>query len=95
MRLRNLKIYLVILYPPPLVLTMMGMTTLGISPNFKPNAEIFVYTLYGELIYKSQEEYIPWNGTYNGKEVPIGKYYYVIDVGKGLRNPDGWIILKR
>lgn len=39
-----------------------------------------VYNRYGQLIYSSKGYTKPWNGTRNGNPVPIGTYYYVIDL---------------
>ncbi len=39
-----------------------------------------VYNRYGQLIYSSKGYSKPWDGTRNGNPVPIGMYYYVIDL---------------
>ena len=39
-----------------------------------------VYNRYGQLIYSSKGYSKPWDGTRNGTQVPIGVYYYVIDL---------------
>ncbi len=46
--------------------------------NLFPNVEIEVYNRWGEQLFYSKGNYIPWMGTYNGKPVPVGTYYYVI-----------------
>jgi gliding motility-associated-like protein len=38
-----------------------------------------VYNRYGTLIFQSKGYSIPWDGTYNGKKVPTGTYYYIIN----------------
>lgn len=38
-----------------------------------------VYNRYGTLIFQSKGYSIPWDGTYNGKKVPGGTYYYIIN----------------
>jgi gliding motility-associated-like protein len=44
-----------------------------------PNAEVEVYNRWGQLLFKSDVGYtVPWDGTFNGKPLPIGTYYYVI-----------------
>jgi len=35
-----------------------------------------IYNQYGNLVYESSELKDVWDGTYNGKEVPQGSYYY-------------------
>lgn len=39
-----------------------------------------VYNRYGHVIYRSRGYSTPWNGTNNGKPVPVGTYYYIIDL---------------
>mgnify|MGYP003634266883 FL=1 len=46
-----------------------------------PSATVEVYNRWGDLLYKSTDGYkTPWDGVYNGEPVPVGTYYYVIDV---------------
>jgi len=33
---------------------------------------------WGQVVYESKDETKGWNGTFNGKEQPIGSYYYYI-----------------
>ena len=50
-----------------------------------PDADLWIYNRWGELIYKVIGGYdTPWDGTYNGKPVPVGSYYYVLE----LNHPD-------
>ncbi|MBS1647682.1 MAG: gliding motility-associated C-terminal domain-containing protein [Bacteroidetes bacterium] len=43
-----------------------------------PNVEIEVYNRWGEQLFYSKGNYVPWNGTYKGSPVPVGTYYYII-----------------
>lgn len=45
-----------------------------------------VYNRYGTLVYSSKGYARPWDGTRNGKPLPVGTYYYVIDL-KTNREP--------
>ena len=38
-----------------------------------------VYNRYGGKVFESQDYKNNWDGTYKGKPVPDGTYYYVID----------------
>ena len=38
-----------------------------------------VFNRYGNVVYKNDNYQNTWDGTYNGKPVPDGTYYYVID----------------
>ncbi len=48
--------------------------------NDFPGCEVEVYNRWGELLFRSMGYKAPWDGTYNGKQVPIGTYYYVINL---------------
>jgi len=39
-----------------------------------------VYNRYGQLVYRSNGYSRPWDGTRNGVPLPVGNYYYVIDL---------------
>lgn len=43
-----------------------------------PESEVFVYNIYGKLIYTKKGYTNDWQGTYNGADVPDGTYYYVL-----------------
>lgn len=39
-----------------------------------------VYNRWGNIVFESENNIIVWDGTRNGKPLPIGTYYYVIEV---------------
>ena len=43
-----------------------------------PNAEIDIFTRWGESIYHSVGYSTPWDGSYKGNKLAVGTYYYVI-----------------
>ncbi|GAB4248432.1 MAG: hypothetical protein Kow0079_00510 [Vicingaceae bacterium] len=45
-----------------------------------PNHVVEIYNRWGELLYHSEDYKNDWDGTYNGKPLPVGTYYYVIDL---------------
>jgi|GEM_PF-190480 len=46
-----------------------------------PNAVVQVFNRWGELMYEQRNGYkVPWDGTYKGDPLPVGTYYYVIDL---------------
>ena len=49
-----------------------------------PNNVIEIYNRWGELIFYSQGYAIPFDGKYKGKDLPVGTYYYVIDLRSDL-----------
>ncbi|MCE2713113.1 MAG: gliding motility-associated C-terminal domain-containing protein, partial [Cryomorphaceae bacterium] len=49
-----------------------------------PNSAIQVFNRWGGLLYQAKGDSYnldPWNGTYNGEALPVGSYYYIIDLG--------------
>ena len=48
-----------------------------------PGCEIEVFNRGGQLVYKSIGYSTPWDGTYHGKPLPIGTYYYLINPKNG------------
>ena len=45
-----------------------------------PNVEVEVYNRWGELLFRSVGYKQPWDGRYSGGLVPVGTYYYVIQL---------------
>lgn len=54
--------------------------------NLYPEIEIRIFNRWGETIWRSAKGYPePWNGTSNGKPMPIDSYHYIIDLNKGRK----------
>lgn len=58
-----------------------------------PNAEVFVYTRWGKLVYNSRNLADEWNGRYNGKLLPNDSYHYVIHLNDGSEPRTGVITI--
>jgi len=43
------------------------------------NATVDIFNRWGQLVFHSVGYPKPWDGTYNGKPLPVGVYYYVIN----------------
>jgi gliding motility-associated-like protein len=56
-----------------------------------PNAEVFVYSRWGRLVYHSRNASDEWDGTYNGKLLPNDSYHYVIHLNDGTEPRTGVI----
>ncbi|AMR31342.1 hypothetical protein A0256_07850 [Mucilaginibacter sp. PAMC 26640] len=54
-----------------------------------------VYNRNGQLVYNSIGYSKPWDGTFNGKSLTSGTYYYVIDLKNGSPLFSGWVLLLR
>ena len=52
---------------------------LDFAPLF-PNIDVQVFSRWGEPLFRSIGYAVPWDGKYDGKVVPVGTYYYVIEL---------------
>lgn len=48
-----------------------------------PGATIDVYNRYGQIVFRSLGYDVAWNGSYLGKPLPVGTYYYIINPKNG------------
>jgi gliding motility-associated-like protein len=61
-----------------------------------PEAIVQVFNRNGQLVYQSRGYGRAWNGTYNGKPLPVGTYYYVIDLKTDyFQRLTGWVFIVR
>jgi gliding motility-associated-like protein len=60
---------------------------LGIYGTYKVN----VWNQYGQLIFAGNEQSASWDGKYQGQNVPIGDYYYQIEIPSVNRTFSGTI----
>ena len=58
-----------------------------------PDALVHIYDKAGLTVYKSSGGYTAWDGTHNGKHLPMGTYYYVIDLRNGSPIYDGTLTI--
>ncbi|HRH50653.1 MAG TPA: gliding motility-associated C-terminal domain-containing protein [Panacibacter sp.] len=63
--------------------------------NTYPDATVAIFNRYGQKIYYSVGYTNPWNGTYNGKDLPVGTYYYIIDTKKTVKPFSGSVTILR
>lgn len=61
--------------------------------NTYPGNTVTIYTRDGKEVYRMRDFAKPWNGVYNGKQLPAGTYYYVIDLNNELPKRSGWVYL--
>jgi gliding motility-associated-like protein len=60
---------------------------------YYPNCILNIYTRYGSVIYQSRGYSTAWDGSYNGKILPTGTYYYIIDLGNNSPKLAGYVAL--
>lgn len=59
------------------------------------DCEVQVFNRYGQRIYQSRGYTKPWDGMVNGTPMPVGVYYYVIDLKNGLQKLNGSVTIVR
>jgi gliding motility-associated-like protein len=59
------------------------------------NSRLEVYNQWGSIVHSSDNYNNNWKGTYNGKPLPVGTYYYILRLGDGNKDIIGFLILER
>jgi gliding motility-associated-like protein len=61
-----------------------------------PNCVVNIYGRNGELVFQSRGYAKPWDGILKGKNLPVGTYYYVIDLNSSNKpKVSGYIAIIR
>ncbi|HRI19773.1 MAG TPA: gliding motility-associated C-terminal domain-containing protein [Panacibacter sp.] len=61
-----------------------------------PNVDVSVFNRYGQPVFHSTGYSKYWDGMYNGKPLPAGTYYYIIDRRiAGTKKLSGWVMILR
>ncbi len=63
--------------------------------NTYPNATVTIFNRYGQEVFHSEGYTKEWDGTFNGKPLPIGTYYYIINLKQNKPLISGSITLLR
>ena len=58
-----------------------------------PFAEVEVFNRNGHLVYHSNGYSSPWDGTLNGKPLPVATYYYIIDLKNNFPKQAGSVTI--
>ena len=58
-----------------------------------PQSKVKVFNRYGQIVFSANGYGTPWDGTMNGKELPGGTYYYIIEPGNGRPTLTGYVTL--
>jgi gliding motility-associated-like protein len=60
-----------------------------------PNPVVEIYNRWGQLVFRSERYLENWDGTDGEKDLPVGTYYYIIDLGEGVEPVTGPLTLMR
>lgn len=88
---------------PPSVITPNGD---GINDNFIipclldgsgfPNSRVSIFNRWGDEVYRSPVPYPnDWSGTFNGEDLPVDTYFYILDLGDGSEPIAGYLMIQR
>jgi len=59
------------------------------------NCVVRIFDRYGAEVYNSKGYYNAWDGTIKGQRLPVGTYYYLINLNDGTRPISGFVALIR
>jgi gliding motility-associated-like protein len=59
-----------------------------------PDARVKVFDRWGQEVFFATSTMAPWDGTFEGKDLPTADYYYIIDLGDGQKY-NGVVTLKK
>lgn len=65
----------------------------GLSSYAESSVQVFNRS--GQLVFQSKGYNKPWDGTFNGKALPTGTYYYIIATGKEYEKRSGSVTVLR
>jgi gliding motility-associated-like protein len=60
-----------------------------------PTISVQIYSRQGQAVYKSSGYYKAWDGKLNGKDLPVGTYYYVIKLNPLYKALSGSVTILR
>ena len=67
-----------------------------------PNNKLEIYNRWGNIVYEKRKYKNDWKGISNGRSVynqsdklPVGTYYYVLNLGDGSKPKTGWLYINR
>jgi gliding motility-associated-like protein len=63
--------------------------------RYYPDCRIYIFNRTGQTVFSSIGYAKPWDGTYNGKPLPVGTYYYIINLRNHARVLSGSITILR
>jgi gliding motility-associated-like protein len=70
--------------------------TWNIPPlQYFPMCTVTIFSRWGQLVFSSLGYPKPWDGTYHGKPLPTGTYYYIINLQNNTSLLSGFVALLR
>lgn len=61
-----------------------------------PQSQVIIFNRWGDEVFRSAKPYTgDWRGTFNGQDLPVGTYFYILDFGDGQERKTGFVQLQR
>lgn len=61
-----------------------------------PDNQVLILNRSGNEVYRSRRPYQNnWQGTFNGEDLPVGTYFYIVDLGDGSAPMRGFFVIQR
>ncbi|MEZ4954916.1 MAG: gliding motility-associated C-terminal domain-containing protein [Saprospiraceae bacterium] len=60
-----------------------------------PNHKLYIYNRWGNLVHEATNYQSDWDGTWDGKDLPDGTYFYMLDLGEGDKPMKGYLQINR
>jgi gliding motility-associated-like protein len=61
-----------------------------------PNSRVSIFNRWGDEVYRSPVPYPnDWSGTFNGEDLPVDTYFYILDLGDGSQPIAGYLMIQR
>ncbi len=63
--------------------------------NLYPTHKVEIFNRYGQILFTTANYSQAWDGTLNGKDLPVGTYYYIIELGGTRQAKKGYVTIIR
>lgn len=61
-----------------------------------PESQVTIINRWGDEVFRSPRPYRnDWDGTYNGENLPVGTYFYIVDFGTGEKPRSSFFMIQR
>ena len=61
-----------------------------------PRSQLIVFNRWGDEVYRTSLPYDNnWDGQYDGEDLPVGTYFYVLEFGNGAEAIHGFVVIQR
>lgn len=66
-----------------------------LSSNAYTNNKLIIFNQWGDSVFEAMPYHNDWKGTYKNKDLPIGTYFYVLDLGTNQEQLKGFVRIER